>query len=75
MLSSPAPDKLEENVRFKDALGPFPSDISHWRDYYDWISSDKSTTFYNVSVVPRRCRRFHLSSEDNRLSLLILPLG
>ena len=48
-IQSPAPDKLEDHVRFKDALAPFPSDITNWRDYYNWISTDNSTTFYNVS--------------------------
>jgi hypothetical protein len=60
-IQSSAPDKLQG--RFKESLAPFPRDIANWRDYYDWISTDKSTTFYNVSIVAVRCLPFDLCSE------------
>jgi hypothetical protein len=48
-VQSPIPTELPQQTRFKDALSPFSKDVGNWRDYYDWISTDKSTTFYNVS--------------------------
>jgi hypothetical protein len=54
-IQSPPSDTLEGDVRFRDGLAAFPRDIANWRDYYDWISTDQSTTFYNVRSLLLRC--------------------
>ena len=39
--------------------------FSNWRNYYAWLSTDNSTTFYNVGVVPLRPLHSHLPFVDH----------
>ncbi|KDQ65007.1 hypothetical protein JAAARDRAFT_146326 [Jaapia argillacea MUCL 33604] len=43
-------DKPPSNIRVRDTLPPLPKAIGNWRDYYDFITTDKTLSYYNVVV-------------------------
>jgi hypothetical protein len=51
----------DPSVRLRDALPALPETIGNWRDYYQFITTDESLTYYNVRSLVLRTKSTRLT--------------